>query len=87
MKAKDLFMHQDILPWLARNQLTKLKNIQNTKKMASIRQILMQRDGLTSLEADNLVRDARVRVFNGDNPEEILFEEFGLEPDYIFELI
>jgi hypothetical protein len=55
--------------------------------MATIRQILMQRDGFTSLEADNLVRDARVRVFNGDNPEEILFEEFGLEPDYIFELI
>jgi len=67
--------------------LTKLKNTQNKKKMATIRQILMQRDGFTSLEADNLVRDARVRVFNGDNPEEILFEEFGLEPDYIFELI
>jgi hypothetical protein len=55
--------------------------------MATIRKILMQRDGLTSLQADNLVRDARVRVFNGENPEEILHEEFGLEPDYIFELI
>lgn len=55
--------------------------------MATIRQILMQRDGLTSLEADNLVRNARVRVFNGDNPEEILHSEFGLEPDYIFELL
>lgn len=32
--------------------------------------------------------DAAVtRVYQGDNPEEILLEEFGLEPDYIFDLI
>lgn len=49
--------------------------------------ILMKRNGISSKDAHNLVREARVRVFNGEDPEEILFNEFGLEPDYIFELL
>ena len=48
--------------------------------------IFMERDGLTAAEAKDLVKEMRQRVYEGENPEDVLYEE-GLEPDYIFELI
>ena len=45
------------------------------------------RDGNTPSEADELIQDAKERVYEGANPEEILFNDFGLEPDYIFDLL
>ena len=53
----------------------------------SLKQVLMQRDGMTGIEADQDIKEKRVRVFNGENPESILFHEYRLEPDYIWELI
>ncbi len=53
----------------------------------SLYQVLMERDGLDKAEAFELISDARVRVLRGEDPEEILFNEFGLEPDYVWELI
>jgi hypothetical protein len=47
----------------------------------------MRRDGLTSDEADDMIEEARERIYSGDDPEEILLEEFGLEPDYVFDLL
>jgi len=55
--------------------------------MTTIEKTLMQRDGYTREEAREALRDARQRVLDGENPEEILYEDFGLEPDYIFDLI
>ena len=55
--------------------------------MTTIETTLMQRDGYTREEASEALREARKRVFEGENPEEILYEDFGLEPDYIFDLI
>lgn len=55
--------------------------------MESLKKVLMKRDRLSSGEADELIREARERVLAGEDPEEILFEEFGLEPDYVFDLI
>lgn len=49
--------------------------------------ILVRRDGMSRSEAEEAVQEAKDRVSNGENPVEILEEEFGLEPDYIFELI
>lgn len=49
--------------------------------------ILMSRDSMPRSEAEEMVHDAKVRVLNGEDPEEILYEEFGLEPDYFFELL
>ena len=48
--------------------------------MTTIEKTLITRDGYSKAEA-------RERVANGENPEEILYEDFGLEPDYIFDLI
>ena len=47
----------------------------------------MTRDGLSELEALNLIDEARELVMCGEDPEELLFNEFGLEPDYIFDLL
>lgn len=53
----------------------------------SLVEILKRRDGLEHQEALEMVAAARKRVRNGEDPEEILLEEFGLEPDYIFQLL
>lgn len=55
--------------------------------MTQIERIIMKRDGLTAEEAKEQVEDARRRVVDGEDPEEILYEEFGLEPDYIFDIL
>ena len=47
----------------------------------------MERDNMSSREADNAIEDAKQRVFEGEDPEDVLAEEFGLEPDYIFDLL
>lgn len=43
----------------------------------SIRQVLMQRDGLSQEEAEELIAEARKE----------LNDWFGLEPDYIWDLV
>lgn len=52
-----------------------------------IEDILVNRDGLTPADAKKEVAEARRRVRRGENPEDILYEDFGLEPDYIFQLV
>jgi hypothetical protein len=52
-----------------------------------LKQVLMERDGMTGVEATQEIKDIRSRVFEGENPETILFEEYRLEPDYIFDII
>ena len=57
----------------------------------SIVKILMDRDGMSRADAVELVRDARVdlsdRLDSGEMPDDICAEWFGLEPDYIYELM
>ena len=54
----------------------------------SLIKVLMERDDMERLEADHLIRAARKRVLmDGEDPEQILLDEFGLEPDYIMELL
>jgi hypothetical protein len=42
--------------------------------------------GMNKNEATELINEMRQRVTEGENPEEVLYEE-GLEPDYVFELL
>ena len=60
-------------------------------KMRSIKQILMDRDGMNSKEAEKLIEDCRKdlyeRLETGEMPHDICQEWFGLEPDYLEELI
>jgi len=59
--------------------------------MKSIKQILMNRDGMTEEEAQNLINEATEdmdnRLAKGEMPDDICNEWFGLESDYIFDLI
>lgn len=57
----------------------------------SIKTILMERDGMTEQEAERLIQSARndayQRLENGEQPYYICEEYFGLEPDYLEELL
>jgi hypothetical protein len=47
----------------------------------------MKRDGMERDEAQAWIDEVREEVAAGANPEEMLHYEFGLEPDYIFDLL
>lgn len=53
----------------------------------SILEVLMTRDGMDRDEAQEWIDEVREEVLAGADPEEMLRFEFGLEPDYIYDLI
>ena len=53
----------------------------------NLKKVLMQRDNMSGLQADQEIKELKSRVFNGENPEQILFDEYRLEPYYIWYLI
>lgn len=61
--------------------------------VGEIKTILMERDGMTAKEAECLIKDAKKALdeylADGDSEsaENICEEFFGLEPDYILELL
>ena len=56
-------------------------------KASKLVQVLMDRDGLDRDDAERLVAEARRGVEDGEDPEEILHDFFGLELDYIYDLL
>lgn len=60
-------------------------------KTNRIIKILMDRDGMTKEEAENLyneaLEDMYTRLAEGEMPEDICEEWFGLEPDYLDDMI
>lgn len=53
----------------------------------SLKKVIMRRDDLTSAEADEMIEDAREQVLAGEDPEEVLMNDFGLEPDYVLDIL
>jgi hypothetical protein len=57
----------------------------------TIKQVLMRRDHMTEEEAEDLITQAKAdlneRLAEGEEPYDICEEWFGLEPDYLMELI
>lgn len=53
----------------------------------TLKQVLMRRDKLTPDEADELIAEAQECVAAGEDPEEVLEEMFGLEPDYFWDIL
>lgn len=50
--------------------------------------VLMERDGMTKQEAFDAIEDARLRVLDDhEDPTEVMMDAFGLEPDYIMDLL
>jgi len=54
--------------------------------MTELKRVLMNRDELTSDEADEQIAEMSGQINDGENPEDVLYD-IGLEPDYIFDLI
>ena len=54
--------------------------------MGRLVEIFMHRDKMTKREAIAQVKEMRDRVWDGEDPEEVLYEQ-GLEPDYVFDII
>jgi len=55
-------------------------------KETQLHRALMSGHNLNFEEAHELVVEMRLRVEDGEDPEEVLYEE-GLEPDYVFDLM
>jgi hypothetical protein len=55
--------------------------------MTELERVLIDRDGMSLEEAREEIAQARIAVLKGEDPEEVLNDWFGLEPDYIFDLI
>jgi hypothetical protein len=57
----------------------------------SIKQVLMERDGLTEQEAELQIEEAKTelhkRLEQGELPFDFCEEQFGLEPDYLIDLL
>ena len=54
--------------------------------MTELKKVLMERDGLTSEEADEQIAEMSEQINEGENPEDVLYD-IGLEPDYIFDIL
>lgn len=55
-----------------------------------VKKILMERDGLTADEAQQLIDDAVAELLDCTNileADEILMDNLGLEPDYLEDLL
>lgn len=55
--------------------------------MTELRKLIMERDGISYDEFTDLVRDARGDFNDGWDPESILSDTFGIEPDYLSDLL
>ena len=62
--------------------------------MAEIEKILMERDNISRLEAQKQIKQCRQRLYDKAVPTgdyelliDIIEEELGLEPDYMFDLL
>lgn len=60
--------------------------------MKTIKQILIERDGMTPEQADLAIQECKEefyqRIEEGDmEADNVLMDHFGLEPDYIDELL
>lgn len=61
--------------------------------MKSVKQILMDRDGMTAEEADELIEAVREDISfaastnDFELAEDIMYGDLGLEMDYIFEFL
>lgn len=55
-------------------------------KFSELKEALITGQDMSENSADEAIEEMRERVYEGENPEEVL-EDFGLESDYIFDLI
>ena len=57
------------------------------KIMTDFEKVLINRDGMTPENARLELKNARQQIMDGQDPEDLLLDEYGLEPDYFFDLL
>jgi len=86
IKEKFLSQYRESKIFKGKQELTNRESIMN-----SIKQTLIDRDNLSAIEADTLITEARNDFYNrlaeGEMPFDFCEEAFGLEPDYLEDLI
>lgn len=83
-KEELVFASEDeALQYLA--DITK-KQIKVAAPKNTLVKIFMERDGMSEKEAQEYVQELQDRAADGEDPEELLYDE-GLEPDYVFDLL
>jgi hypothetical protein len=55
--------------------------------MTELEKVLIERDNMTREEAKQLILDAYLDIYNYTSADEFMADWFGLEPDYICDLI
>lgn len=55
--------------------------------MTELIKVLIRRGDYTFPEILEMIEEARERISDGEDPETILLDDFGLEPDYVFDLV
>lgn len=57
--------------------------------MNKVVKILMERDGMTKKEAENLIEETREMILASSSTyaDDIMLDMLGLEPDYIMDII
>ena len=53
--------------------------------MKDLKNTLIERDEFTEDEAEDLINEMKERFYEGEDPEELLYE-IGLEPDYVLDI-
>lgn len=61
--------------------------MQNVPMDETLLEVLMRRDGLSRAAGQEMIDELRERMFAGEDPEELLYDECGLEPDYVWDLL
>jgi hypothetical protein len=54
--------------------------------MTDLHRAIMNREGISFTEADEIFQEMKSRIDAYEDPEEVLFEN-GFEPDYMFDLL
>jgi len=54
--------------------------------MTDLKEALINGQDMSPAEADEVIEEMKDRLYEGEDPEELLYEQ-GLEPDYIFDLL
>ena len=57
------------------------------QELETLKAVIMRRDGLSEEEAEEEIAAAKEAVVEGEDPEQVLEDYFGLEPDYVFDLL
>lgn len=66
--------------------MSKIKSISKAENCELARALVSSENAANLTEAARMIDEMKTRVIDGEDPEEILLE-YGLEPDYIMDIL